>query len=76
MAAFIECTSLNFSYDIMGLVTVTYTMVHDSDDLIVASQVTAGGQTFRGYVMDASMNAIPNTQGWFETHVTMIATTN
>lgn len=76
MVAFIECTSLNFSYDIMGLVTVTYTMVHDNASLTVANQISAGGQTFRGYVIDASMNAIPNTQGWYETHVTMISTTN
>lgn len=76
MASFIECTSLNFSYDIMGLITVSYTMVHESDDLTVDREISAGGQTFRGYIMDASMNAIPNTQGWYETHVTMMATTN
>ena len=76
MTAFIECTSLSFSYNIMGLVTVSYTMVHDSDSFTVVRSINAGGQTFQGYIIDASTNAIPNTQGWFETHVTMIATTN
>lgn len=76
MATFIECTSLSFSYDIMGLVTVSYTMVHDTIELTVTTQVSAGGQTFRGYIIDASMNTIPKTKGWYETHVTMIATTN
>lgn len=76
MASFIECTSLNFSYDIMGLVTVSYTMVHNEESITVVTSVSAGGQTFNGYVMSASMNAVPNTQGWFETHVTLIATTN
>lgn len=76
MAAFIECTSLNFSYDVMGLVTVSYTMVHDTDSLTAVTSITAGGQTFNGYIMNASMNAVPNAQDWYETHVTMIATTN
>lgn len=76
MAAFIECTSLNFSYDIMGLVTVSYTMVHNEASMTAVTSISAGGQTFNGYVMNASMNSVPNTQGWYETHVTMIATTN
>ena len=76
MAAFIECTSLNFSYDIMGLVTVSYTMVHDNPSFTAITEIDAGGQVFRGYVMSASMSAIANTRGWYETHVTMIATTN
>lgn len=76
MALFIECTSLNFSYDVMGLVTVSYTMVHNEASITVVTTVTAGGQTFRGYIMNASMSTVPNAQGWYETHVTMIATTN
>jgi hypothetical protein len=76
MASFIECTSLNFSYDIYGLVTVSYTMVHDTASFTAVTTIDAGGQTFRGYITNASMNAIPNTQGWYETHVTMLATTN
>jgi hypothetical protein len=76
MASFIECTSLNFSYDVMGLVTVSYTMVHNEASITVVTNVSAGGQNFRGYITDASMNSIPNTIGWYETHVTMIATTN
>ncbi len=76
MAAFIECTSLNFSYDVMGLVTVSYVMVHDTPNITAVTSISAGGQTFRGYIMNASMNAVPNTQDWYETHITMIATTN
>jgi len=74
--SFIECTSLSFSYSVLGLVTVNYTMVHNEKKFTVLNSITAGGQTFTGYVMDASMNAIPNTSGWYETNVTMIATTN
>jgi len=73
--SFIECTSLNFSYDIMGLVTVSYTMIHTNADITIRSSITAGGKTFSGYVLDASMGVVPNAVGWYETHVTMIATT-
>ena len=76
MAAFIECTSLNLSYDIMGLVTVSYTMVHNTSDITAVTEISAGGQTFRGYIMNAAMNAIPNAHGWYESHITMISTTN
>jgi hypothetical protein len=74
--SFIECTSLNFSYDIMGLVTVSYTMVHTNADITVRSNISAGGQTFRGYIVDASMSTVPNAMGWYETNITMVATTN
>ena len=74
--SFIECTSLSFSYNVLGLVTINYTMVHNEKKITVLNTITAGGKTFKGYVMDASMSAIPNTSGWYETNVTMIATTN
>jgi len=74
--SFIECTSLSFSYNVLGLVTVNYTMVHNTKTMTVVNTITAGGQTFTGYVMDAFINPIPNTSGWYETNVTLIATTN
>jgi hypothetical protein len=73
---FIECTSLSFSYSVLGLVTVNYTMVHNEKKFVALNTISAGGRVFKGYIMDASMNAIPNTSGWYETNVTMIATTN
>ncbi len=73
--AFIECTSLNISYDVMGLVTVSYTVVHNYFEYVVYDEISAGNQNFRGYVVNASLNRIPNTE-WYETHVTLIATTD
>ncbi len=73
---FIECTSLNISYDVMGLVTVNYTVIHNIFEFVTYNSITAGGQTFSGYVMNASVNQIPHTEGWYETHVTLIATTD
>ena len=74
--SFMECTSLNISYDVMGIATVSFTMVHDTPEITVRETVTAGNQIFTGYVMEATMTAIPKTEGWYETHVTLIATTN
>ena len=78
MAEFIDCTSLSMSYNVMGLVTVSYTVVHDFFEFVTYKQITAGSpsRTFTGYVINASLNPLPNTDGWYETHVTLIATTN
>lgn len=73
---FIECSSLNFGYDIMGLVTVSYTVVHNTPKFVTYNTIEAGGQTFAGYVTSASMNPIPKSEGWYETHVSLIATTD
>lgn len=75
MVEFIDCTSLSVSYNVMGIATVAYTVVHDSFEIVTYNTVTAGGQTFFGYIINAAMNQIPNTEGWFETHCTLIATT-
>ena len=80
MAAFMECTSLNISYDNMGRVQVSYTVVHDTAGIVPfppgsTDSITAGGRTFTGYVANASMNQIPNTL-WYETHVTFVAVAN
>lgn len=73
---FIECTSFNVSYNVMGIATVSYTVVHNTDDMIVfpddKDYVEAGGQKFEGYVVNASTNRIPYTE-WYETHVTYIS---
>jgi hypothetical protein len=73
---FIECTSLSLSYDVLGLVTISYTMVHNDKQITVLNTITAGGQVFKGYVTDAFMNAIPKVSGWYETNITLKATTN
>jgi hypothetical protein len=74
---FIECTSLNVSYDIMGLVTVSYTVVSNTPGIKVFYSVSTGGGSgvnFSGFPTNISYNVIPNTT-WFETHVTLMAVT-
>ena len=76
---FIECTSLNISYDVMGIATLSFTVVHNVPDMGILSnynRVEAGGQVFEGYITDAYMTSIVRTEGWYETQVTLISTTN
>lgn len=76
---FIECTSLNISYDVMGIATLSFTVVHNVSSLSILDsyqRISAGGQVFSGYITDAYMSAIPRTEGWYETQVTLISTTN
>jgi len=75
MEKFIDCTSLNVSFDIMGRATVSYTMIHNVPEFTVVDTINIGGEIFKGYVVNASMNSIPTAAGWYETHVTLIATT-
>ena len=76
MAEFIDCTSLSVSYNVMGIATVSYTVVHNTYSFVAYDNISAGGQVFTGYVINASLNQIPHTEGWFETHVTLLATTD
>lgn len=76
MANFIECTSLNINYNIMGIATISYTIVQDTYDTNnVTSSITTGEQTFSGYITDISVTPISRTN-WYEVHVTLIATTD
>lgn len=73
---FIECTSINISYDIMGLVTVSYTVVSNKPGIKVFYSISSGpgGVSFSGFVTNASYNPVSNTN-WFETHVTLMCVT-
>jgi len=74
---FIECSSININYDVIGVATVTYTVVTDTPGFSgkLYEQLTMGGVTFTGYVTSASITPITNTS-WFEIHATLVSTTN
>jgi hypothetical protein len=74
MAEFIECTSLSISYDVMGIATVSYTIVADSPGIKAYDDIHAGGQYFSGYVTNVFAQPIPNTSRWWESHVTLVST--
>lgn len=73
---FTECASLNINYDIMGIATISYTILKDSEGWPdVHYEMFLGTRNFRGYVANASMNKIPFTE-WYETHVNLVTVTN
>lgn len=76
--SFIDCTSLSINFNVMGLATVTYTIVTDVLDLNQIDgtlPLSAGGKVFRGHVTNASITQIQGTD-WYEIHVTAITTAN
>jgi len=76
MAEFIDCTSLSISFNVMGIATISYTIVSDTAGFKAYDTIDAGGQKFHGYVASITLNQIPGSSGWFESHVTLIATTD
>ena len=76
MASFIECSSVNISFSNLGLATVNYTVVHDSAKITTmvdgGTSITVGGVSFKGYVLNATMQEIPDLPGWFETSVSFV----
>jgi len=74
--SFIECTSLSFSYDIYGIVSISYMMVHNDPNFCYVTEIRAGGKVFSGYVSSMSLKQITGTSGWYETSVVLTATTN
>jgi hypothetical protein len=71
---FIECTSLNISYDVMGLVSISYTVVSNTPGMKIFGVVEGAGFSYSGFVTNASYNPLVNST-WFETHVTIMAVT-
>ena len=78
---FIDCSSISISFDIMGLATVSYTLVRNVPGMATLPEeysgdyFQAGTRTFYGYVTNITMNQIPNTT-WYENHVTWMTTTD
>ena len=73
---YIEEPSFSVSYNIMGVATVTYSIIHGGGGCgSIGGSISAGGQSFRGYVMSASTTKLVGTS-LYETSVVMVATTN
>lgn len=73
---FIDCTTLSISYDIMGVATVSYTLISNYPGIRYWHPIDAADQTFTGYVASIDMNPIVDTEGFNENHVTLITTTD
>lgn len=76
---FIECSSLSVSYDVTGIATISYTVVHTGGGITghVWDSLSVGNRQFDGYVTSAITTVVANTDGeWYETNVTLIAMAN
>jgi hypothetical protein len=81
MADFIECGTVSINYNMMGIVTVNYTVITDSPSMsVVSNSLSYGGQTFSGYISDVSVQSLTNMvegsdENWYAMSVTLTATT-
>lgn len=78
MISFIECESITVSYNAMGIATISYTLISDSDSINLQNAITVGGVTFKGWITEVYQQQIPKTEhsstgSWYSTNVTMIA---
>ena len=73
---FVNQPSFSVNYNIMGIATVTYSIIHSSPSCgSISNSISAGGQHFSGYVTAISTSNIAGTN-WFETSITLVATTD
>ena len=71
---FIECSSLNISYDVLGLASVSFTVVTNSDVLTEDyTSIGVGDLTFTGYISGATAKPILSTD-WWEWGMTLVMT--
>lgn len=71
---FIDCGSLTISYDVLGLASVSFTVVTNDDFLDQEySTLTVGDLTFTGYLTGVSARPIVGTS-WFEWGMSLVMT--
>jgi hypothetical protein len=81
MATFIECSSLSISYNVMGIATISYTLIStESTPAFTYNSIEAGGRTFNGVVTNVYSQLIDNTENdtngpWYSINVNLLATT-
>lgn len=79
MPEFMECESLSISYNIMGIASISYTIISDSASPYIDNSIRAGGVNFDGVITSVYTQPIPKTEradggSWYSTNVTMVAT--
>ena len=71
---FIECGSLSISYDVLGLASVSFTVVTNDDFLDQTyTTITVGDLTFTGYITGVSAKPILGTS-WYEWGMSLVMT--
>jgi hypothetical protein len=77
---FIECGSLNISYDVLGLASVSFTVVSNNPNLDEGlsedyTTIEVGDLTFTGYISGATARPILSTD-WAEWGMTLVMTSD
>jgi hypothetical protein len=81
MTQFKECESISINYNIMGIATITYTIISSEAAPSISNTIRAGDVNFTGIIMNVYTQPIPKTENaiggyWYTTNVSMVATSN
>jgi hypothetical protein len=79
MAQYFDCSAESITYNIMGIATISYTIISDTPNPSIKSSFSAGGVSFNGVIMNYTTQIIPKSEhssagGWYSTNVTLVAT--
>jgi hypothetical protein len=59
--SFIDCSSININYDMMGIATITFAVISVSPDTTTYTSLTFGGVTFTGFITSVEVKRMPGT---------------
>jgi hypothetical protein len=72
---FVECSSLNINYDVLGLATVSFTVVADNNNVNLENyqNMVIGGADYSGWISSVTAKPIIGTN-WWEYGVSLVMT--
>ena len=79
MVDFIDCASINVTYNVMGIATINYTIINnEGSSAHTGNSITIGGKVFNGAITNLAKHPIPRSNyddrgPFYEINVTMIA---
>jgi hypothetical protein len=59
--SFIDCSSININYDMMGIATISFAVVSVEKTTTTYTTLTFGGVTFTGFITSVEVKRIPGT---------------
>lgn len=70
---FIDCTSLSINFDIMGIATISFSIMANTPGIKTRNSITIGENTYTGYIANASCTPLLNSSRWYTNNITLIA---
>lgn len=79
MVQYYDCSAESISYNIMGIATISYTIISDNPNPSITPAFSSGGVSFNGVITNYATQIIPKSEhasngGWYSTNVTLVAT--